>query len=346
MLDSWLAVLRDGSVLASVGKIDAGMGIGTSFAQIVADELDVPFDRVTIRMGDTATTVDQRGTGSSNGIMSAGPCHVQGRRGSAPCAARHGVAASRRSGRQPARDRWRGQRGRRADRHASYAELIGGKRFDVPPGGAKPKAPAEYRLVGLPVPRADIPAKVKGVHPYLVDHRLPGMLHARVIRPPQAGAHLVAVRSNQRFPGLVKVVAKGDFVAVVCRREEQAIRAARELKLDWSRPAPMFAASHDELYRTLRTAAPKASKRVLDEGDVEEPCAALHACWKPITSTRFSRTHRWNPAARWPTSGRAAARSGWAARSRMACARRLPACWASRSNGFAYAGCRGPVRMA
>ncbi len=71
-LDSWLAVLPDGSVAAGVGKIEAGMGISTAFAQIVADELDVPLDKVAIHMGDTATTVDQRGTGSSNGIMDGG----------------------------------------------------------------------------------------------------------------------------------------------------------------------------------------------------------------------------------------------------------------------------------
>src|SRR4051812_12188069 len=72
-LDSWLRIGADGTVTASVGKIEAGMGIGTAFAQIVAEELDVPPDRVRIRMGDTATTVDQRGTGSSNGIIQGVP---------------------------------------------------------------------------------------------------------------------------------------------------------------------------------------------------------------------------------------------------------------------------------
>ena len=73
MLDSWLAVRSDGSVLASIGKVEVGMGIGTSFAQIIAEELDVPLQRVALHMGDTATTVDQRGTGSSNGIITGGP---------------------------------------------------------------------------------------------------------------------------------------------------------------------------------------------------------------------------------------------------------------------------------
>ena len=71
-LDSWLRIGADGSVTASVGKIEAGMGIATAFTQVVAEELDVPIDRVTLVMGDTATTVDQRGTGGSNGIMDGG----------------------------------------------------------------------------------------------------------------------------------------------------------------------------------------------------------------------------------------------------------------------------------
>ena len=66
-VESWIAVNADGTVAAAVGKIEAGMGISTAFAQIVAEELDVPLARVSLRMGDTATTPDQRGTGSSNG---------------------------------------------------------------------------------------------------------------------------------------------------------------------------------------------------------------------------------------------------------------------------------------
>ena len=83
-LDSWLVVGADGRVTAAVGKIDAGMGIGTSFAQIIAEELDVPMAAVTIHMGDTATTPDQRGTGSSNGIIDGGSALRNATRASAP----------------------------------------------------------------------------------------------------------------------------------------------------------------------------------------------------------------------------------------------------------------------
>ncbi|HZV63991.1 MAG TPA: molybdopterin cofactor-binding domain-containing protein [Telluria sp.] len=280
LLDSWLALLPDGSVIVSVGKIEAGMGIGTSFAQIVAEELDVPLDKVQVRMGDTATTVDQRGTGSSNGILTAGPVLRK-----AGAEARHALLgmAAQRLGVEPARLTVQGGvvgvSGEPA-RSVSYAELIGGKRFELQLSGkVEPKPAAQYTLVGKPVPRFDIPAKVVGAYLYLVDHKLPGMLHARVIRPPEAGAHLLGMPAGQRFPGLVKVVVRGDFVAVVCRREEQAVRAARTLKLTWSAPAPapMFSASYDELYRTLFETPPKVSKRETDVGDVDAALAAAPA---------------------------------------------------------------------
>jgi nicotinate dehydrogenase subunit B len=274
MLDSWLAVLPDGSVVASVGKIEAGMGIGTSFAQIIAEELDVAFASVQVRMGDTATTVDQRGTGSSNGIITGGP--VMRKAGAEARHALLGMAAQRLGAgvdQLAVRDGVVSVTGDPA-RSVSYGDLIGGKRFDVQLSGkVEPKPPGRYTLVGKPVPRIDIPAKVVGAYPYLVDHKVPGMLHGRVIRPPEAGARLLAVAPNQRFPGLVKVVSQGDFVAVVCLREEQAVRAARDLKLTWSRPAPMFSASYDALYQTLRNATPKISKRELDEGDVDAALA-------------------------------------------------------------------------
>ncbi len=280
MLDSWLAVLPDGSVIASVGKIEAGMGIGTSFAQIIAEELDVPFAKVQVRMGDTATTVDQRGTGSSNGIITAGPILRK-----AGAEARHaliGMAAQRLGA--PA-DQLMISDGvvsvvGAPERRVGYGELIGGKRFELQLSGkVEAKKPAQYKLVGKPVQRIDIPAKVVGAYPYLVDHKVPGMLHGRVIRPPEAGAHLLAVAPGQQFPGLVKIVAEGDFVGVVCRREEQAVVAARDLKLTWSRPEPMFSASYEALYETLRSSAPKASKRELNDGDVD---AALAGAAKVI----------------------------------------------------------------
>ena len=268
-LDSWLVVGADGRVTAAVGKIDAGMGIGTSFAQIIAEELDVPMAAVTIHMGDTATTPDQRGTGSSNGIIDGGSALRNA--GAEARAALLAMAAERLK--VPVDQLMTADGGvsviAAPERRVTYAELVGGKRFDVKISGkAKPKDASLYQLVGKSLPREDVAQKVTAKYAYLVDFKLPGMLHARVIRPPQANAKLLGYDAKQKLPGLFKVVVRGDFVAVVCQREEQAVKAARELKVKWSAPAPMFSKSYDALYQRLRETKPDASEENQKNGDV------------------------------------------------------------------------------
>jgi nicotinate dehydrogenase subunit B len=311
-LDSWLAVQPDGSVIASVGKIEAGMGVSTAFAQVVAEELDVPLDRVTMRMGDTATTVDQRGTGSSNGIIEGVPAMrqaaVEARRELlARAAVRWGVAAETlvvAAGRISVRGD--------PARTLTYGELIGGQRFELTlTGTARPKPADRYELVGKAVPRMDIPPKVTASYEFLVDFKLTGMLHGRVIRPPYAGAHLITVEPGQSFPGLVQVVTRGDFVAVVCEEEYQAVRTARELRVQWSEGKTLFPGSYEELYAHLRTAEPKASQTEKGAtGDVDAVLAAStktleavyeypfqsHACMGPgcgVADVRADRATVW-----------------------------------------------------
>ncbi|MEO7743535.1 MAG: molybdopterin cofactor-binding domain-containing protein [Usitatibacter sp.] len=269
-IDSWIRIAADGSVTAAVGKIEAGMGIGTAFAQVVAEELDVPLERVTLVMGDTATTPDQRGTGGSNGIMEGGSAlrkaAAEGRAALLALAAAklHAPVEALRTregfvfvAAEPAR-------------RVAYGDLLGGQRFDVKVGDhPKTKDARTYTVVGKPVPRFDIPPKVTGAYTYVTDLRVPGMLHGRVIRPPEAGAHLLRVDGSPTIAGLVRVVRKGDFLGVVCEREEQAIAAASKLVVEWSRPAAFFWRDYDELYRHLRAEKPKASKRGDEKGDVE-----------------------------------------------------------------------------
>jgi len=274
-LDSWLRIAADGSVTASVGKIEAGMGIGTAFAQLVAEELDVPLERVTIVMGDTATTVDQRGTGGSNGIQDGGSALK--RAGAEARAALLALAAAKLK--TPATEL--GTRDGAvfvvADptRRLTYGELVGDQRFDVKVSERpQTKDPRTYAVVGKPVPRFDIPPKVTGAYEYVSDLRVPGMLHARLIRPPEAGARLVRVDEAAALAGLVKVVRRGDFLGVVCEREEQAIAAAAKLGVQWSRPEPMFWPGYEELYLHLRAAKPKATKHAGDKGDVDAAFAS------------------------------------------------------------------------
>ena len=295
-LDSWLAIDAQGGVTASVGKIDAGLGIPTAFAQIVAEELDVPISRVTIRMGDTATTVDQRGTGSSNGITDGGSAlRVASAQARAFLLAR---AAERLNVPTAQLEVQAGVVRVSADatRSLSYGDLLAGARFELAlDPKATPKDPATYRVVGQPVPRSDIPLKVTAQYRYLVDFKLPGMVHARVLRPPTAGARFLGVDALPKSPGFIRLVQQGNFVAVVCEREEQAVRAAREVKLKWSEPTLRFSRDYKALYEQLRTAPAKGRKVDRSNGDVDTalPAAARriearyeypfqsHACMGP-----------------------------------------------------------------
>ena len=148
----------------------------------------------------------------------------------------------------------------------SYAELIGGRHLDAPvewKGEAQQltvkvraplKKPAEFKVIGKSYPRRDMPGKVFGTLKQVTDVRLPNMLHARMIRPPVAGAVPVTVdeASIKDIPG-AKVVWIKDFLAVVAEKEWNAVRAAKALKVTWSHSKPNFP-GHDKLFDHIRNA--------------------------------------------------------------------------------------------
>src|SRR4029079_18194885 len=104
------------------------------------------------------------------------------------------------------------------------------------------------KIIGQSPQRYDIPGKVDGTLKWAVDVKLPGMVHARNVRPAFAGAKLVSIdeSSVRSMPGFIKVVSKGNYVAVVGEREEQAINASRQLKVNWQKPATApFPSSED-----------------------------------------------------------------------------------------------------
>jgi CO/xanthine dehydrogenase Mo-binding subunit len=166
-------------------------------------------------------------------------------------------------------------------KHVTYGELIGGKKFnvtltganiDATTGVAKVKPVQELKMVGQSPQRYDIPAKVDGSLKWAADVRLPGMVHARNVKPPVAGAKLVSIdeSSVRSLPGFVKVVSKGNYVAVVCEREEQAIAAARALKCNWQKPAtPQLLAGSDGLFKYMRETTPKSSQTPINIGSVD-----------------------------------------------------------------------------
>lgn len=276
-LDSWLIIQKDGTITVLTGKVELGTGVSTSLRQIVADELDCAFEKIHWVQGDTANTVDQAPTFGSQTIKRGGSQLRQA--AAAAKATLLSLAASRLGVPVESLTVNQGVVSANAKTKVTYAELLGGSPFSREvTDKSKVKSPADYKLVGKPLPRVDIPTKVSGEHVYLQNLRLPGMLHGRVIRPSSVGAKLTRVdeASIKDLPGLVKIVVKENFVGVVCEREEQAIGAARELKVTWqdSQSLPPM----NQLSDTLKK-IPSNDKSPANSGDVE---AAMSAAAKTL----------------------------------------------------------------
>ncbi|HWG05614.1 MAG TPA: molybdopterin cofactor-binding domain-containing protein [Beijerinckiaceae bacterium] len=281
-LASYISVNADGTAVCWFGKVDCGQGTDIGIIQMVADELDLPADRVEIVMGDTATTVNLGGASGSTGVQEGGKqirnAAAEARRILVGMAAdKLGVPADQLTVND-------GIISAKSDpsKKVSYVDLIGGHYFDVKltwngkignplqiSGEAKPKSPSEYKVIGTEVRRRDVAPKVLGTAQFVVDVKVPGMLHARSIRAPVAGAIPTAVdeTSIKDIPG-VQIVRQNGLLAVVAPREWDAIRASKALKVKWSQVAPPFP-RQEALYETIRNA--KTMKRTVaaDKGDID-----------------------------------------------------------------------------
>ncbi len=238
-VDSFVSIEPNGKVTIYVGKVDLGTGTKTALAQMAADELDVAFEQIDMVMGDTATTPDQWITGANLTIAQGGG---ELRKACATARAALLTRASSKLGAPVAELQVsKGVVSLKSDaaKAVSYSELLqgGGKALDLKVDAKATAKPAsEYRVVGQSIPRVDIPEKVSGEFMYVHDFRLPGMLHARVVRADELGARLEAVDDSEarKVGGFVQTVRRGDFIAVVAKNEWGAIKAARALKLTWS----------------------------------------------------------------------------------------------------------------
>lgn len=235
-VDSFLSIDAKGDVTLFTGKVDLGTGVRTAMAQIAADELDIPMARVTVVQGDTDLTPDQGPTYSSLSIQKGG---LEVRRAAATARARLLAVAGERLGVPPSAlvSEDGIVRAKAGGKTLTYAELVGDGRFEVAVDkDVVTKNPDDFKLVGKSVPRVDIFGKATGRFTYMQDVRVPGMVHARVVRPPAIGATLQDVDESSvaDIPGLVKVVREGNFLAVVAEREWAAIRAADAIKARWS----------------------------------------------------------------------------------------------------------------
>ncbi len=298
-LDSWLVIGSDGIITVFTSKVDLGTGVLTALSQVMAEELDVSFERIHMITGDTAQTIDQSQTSGSRTLHKAGPQLRQ-----AAAAGRHELLklASVRldvpAGKLTVNDGVVSAVDNPV-KNVSYWTLLGGKRFDVTitaTGSAAemkvapeitPKPPKDYKIVGTSVPRVDLPPKFTGEFTYSQDVRVPGMLHGRVIRPEHSIARLVSVdeSSIKNIPGIVSVVKEKHFVGVVATSEWSAIRAAQFLKVVWSEPEAKLPATRDDLYAYLKETKPFKEQPVADRGSFDAAMAR--------SSRVFEATYHW-----------------------------------------------------
>jgi nicotinate dehydrogenase subunit B len=272
-VDAYLAIAPDGGVTVFAGKVDLGTGARAAIRQIVAEELGVRPERIELVEGDTALTPDQGSTGGSTGIMVGG---VQIRQAAATARARLvALAAAALNRPQSDLDTHDGAvivRG--GDQSVNFAALIGGAGFDLKVDKAAPlRDPDSYTIVGTSYPRPDLPAKLTARHVYVHDHRVAGMWHARVIRPPAVGATLLDVDSSA-LAGIAQaqMVRIRDFLAVVAPREWDAVRAMRALNASWSEAANLPGSS--DLLETVRATPVAHTQPLVSVGDAAGRLAA------------------------------------------------------------------------
>jgi nicotinate dehydrogenase subunit B len=224
-LGRWLTIDPAGRVLVRSGKVELGQGVLTALAQVVAEELDVAPERVSMVAAATDVSPDEAYTAGSMSVQHSG---VALRAAGATLRGRLLDAAADRFGvptdaLQVEDGVITGPDGVRT----SYWELADqvGTDGDIAVG-AQGKAPAGYRVVGRALPRLDLPDKVAGRPRFIHDLRPEGMLFGRVLRPPSRGAVLDAFddAAARAVPG-VAVVRDGSFLGVVAEREENALRA-------------------------------------------------------------------------------------------------------------------------
>lgn len=297
-VDSALEIHPDGSVTVFTSKVDVGTGMRIAIAQMAAEELGVATARVTVVDGDTSRCPNTGGTGGSTGLTRGGTAVRQ-----AAATARQAILglASQRLSRPVEQLTIEGGAVRpvAGGRGIPIGALVGGSRLKLAVDASAPVVhPSRYTRVRQSPPRPDVPAKCAGRYTYIQDLNVPGMLHARVVRPPSPGSTLESVDESSvaQLPG-VRVVRVASFLAVVAADEWAAVRAARELRASWTAWSGL--PRHDDLERYLRNAVVERDQVIVSRGrsgataaPAAEDTAALERAFA-AAATKLSATYFW-----------------------------------------------------
>jgi CO/xanthine dehydrogenase Mo-binding subunit len=249
-VSAWVHIDADGRITIFTGKVEVGQNIRTSLAQLVAEELRVPFDTITIVMGDTDLTPWDMGTFGSRSTPTMGP------------QLRTMAATARQMLVEAAAQRWKAdpstltaENGRVTDpksrQSLTYGEITRGEKLTQSVSGDPPLTPAsDWKIAGTAVPKADGRDFVSGKHQYPSDIVRPGMMFGKVLRPDGFNATLVSLdTSAAEKMDSVKVVRDGDFVGVVAEDAFVAGQALSAIQAKWNVPDQI---SNEELFEYLR----------------------------------------------------------------------------------------------
>jgi nicotinate dehydrogenase subunit B len=266
-LDSWIRIDADGSITAFTGKAELGQGFKTAFQQIAAEELDVPFASLKVVTADTQLTANEGYTSGSHSMQDSGTA-IQ----NAAAQVRELLVAEAARRLDVPADNLRTEGGAVVapdGRRLAYGELVVADMLHVQAqANSKLKDPTTFKVMGQPFQRVDIPAKVTGGAAYVQDMRLPGMVHARIVRPPSYGAQLIDCDSSaiEKMPGVVKVVRDGNFLAVTAVKEFLAVKAMNALAAaaKWQETARL--PKQDDLANVL-TKLPSQDSTIFERSD-------------------------------------------------------------------------------
>jgi isoquinoline 1-oxidoreductase len=266
--NAFLKIGEDGRVSCYVGKIEMGQGIVTSLPQMLADELDVSVDSVDIVMGDTDLCPWDMGTFGSLSTRSFGPSLR-----AAGAEARQVLLELGSEQMKIAVDNLATEDGFVVDKtnkehRVSYAQLAKGKKIERHASGKVAlKKPAEFKIMSASLTRRDAQEKVTGNAKYTGDIRLPGMLYAKVLRPPAHGAKFIDVDvSEAKKMKDVQVVREGDFVAVLHKYPDVAEEALSKIKAKFDQPTSVL--DDKNIFDHLVKVAP-AGRSVSTNGDLK-----------------------------------------------------------------------------
>lgn len=269
-VNAWLELLEDGTIRVLSGKVELGQGIRTAIQQVAAEELDMDLEKVQIHLAETGVTPNEGYTGASASIQNSA---MSVRYAAATARQELLLLASKKL--NTAVDNLLLYNGlvksKQNKESLTFAEILDGEQIEKEVMLPIPiKDNREHRYVGKAIPRPDIEEMVRGQSTYIQDLRFPGMVHARVVRPPGYTSQLISLDDTglkSEVSGIIKTVRKGSFVGVITEREYQAVKAEQYLKDHsiWTAPIPF--PKSENLYAHIKLIA-SSLETVKNEGDV------------------------------------------------------------------------------